>query len=261
MLFASVRQNLSRFATTMIVAVGLLGVAWPAEAQIVYTPTNITIGPNGSYNLDVNNDGVTDFTISTKDSNPVCPPPPGGPAVEGRYPDGGRPHSLHLATIETPASGNGAEGKGNRPARLINGDQIGPSQTFPQSKGTMAFYSVGCPGGGPIGPPPPPPVSSGGNWLNSAGYLGLSFQVDGQTYYGWAYLTVGEDTATLTGYAYENTPGTPINAGQTTDADDSSALRPGPITNPAQAVSQGTLALCAQEVPLWRKKELVRPSE
>ena len=35
------------------------------EAKIVYTPTKITIRPNASYNLDLNNDGVTHFTIST----------------------------------------------------------------------------------------------------------------------------------------------------------------------------------------------------
>ncbi|MGP0098631.1 MAG: hypothetical protein ACLPHI_16455 [Terriglobales bacterium] len=202
----SVRQHLSRFAIATILAVGLLGLAWPAEAQIVYTPTNITIGPNASYGLDLNNDGITDFTILTKYSQPAC----SVDAIEGEYPEA-RAHSLHLAVAETPASGNAAEGK--PPARLIAGDQIGPSQKFSQVKGTMAYYDVSCPGGPPTYPPPV--VTSGGKWLNSSGYLGLSFQIDGQTYYGWAYLTVGEDTATVTGYAYESTPGMPIIAGQT----------------------------------------------
>jgi hypothetical protein len=39
--------------------------------------------------------------------------------------------------------------------------------------------------------------------------------VNGQTYYGWASLDVGQNTATLTGYAYEASPGMPINARQT----------------------------------------------
>jgi hypothetical protein len=62
----SALQHLSRFAIASIfVGVGWLALAHPALAQIVYTPTDITIGPNTSYNLDLNNDGVTDFVIST----------------------------------------------------------------------------------------------------------------------------------------------------------------------------------------------------
>ncbi|MFY9845776.1 MAG: hypothetical protein WA718_13220 [Terriglobales bacterium] len=194
----SVRQCLDRFAVfavaTIFAGVGLLASPRPTAAEVVYMPTNITIGPNASYNLDVNNDGVTDFTITTKYSDFKC-----GMGEKGA-------HSYHLSVFETPASGNGAEGKGNRPANLINGDQIGPSQKFSKVKGIMAYWDVYC---------PPQTGSSGGSWLNSSGYLGLSFQIEGQTYYGWAYLTVGEDTATLTGYAYESTPGVPINAGQT----------------------------------------------
>ncbi len=207
-------QHLNRFAIAAILAGGvLLAAAWPAEAQIVYTPTNITIGPGGTYNLDLNNDGVTDFTIAQKESGSKCPPstPTGVPAVEATHPDAGSRYSLRIATIETPASGNGAEGKGNRPARLQSGEQIGPSERFSQDpKGFMAYLVESCGGG----------RSSSGNWFDGAGYLGLSFQVDGQTYYGWAYLTVDENspwnnTTTLTGYAYESTPGMPINAGQT----------------------------------------------
>jgi len=76
----------------------------------------------------------------------------------------------------------------------------------------------------------------------------------------------GRLTATLLGYAYETTPGTPINAGQTGDTEDDSALSPGPVnrddfglvpsvTNPTQAVSLAMLALDDREVPLRRRKE------
>ena len=72
----------------------------------------------------------------------------------------------------------------------------------------------------------------GGNWIDEqycgyecwhltflTGYLGLMFQINGETHYGWALLSV-ENTkkgllVKLSGYAYETTPGTPINAGQT----------------------------------------------
>lgn len=109
-----------------------------------------------------------------------------------------------------------------------------------------------------------------GYWNAKNHYLGLVFQVNGDTYYGWAELSVivngSKAIATLTGYAYENIPGMPINAGQTTDADDSSALIPdranpedsglgASVTNPTQAVLFGMLAPSPQEVPLWRRKE------
>jgi hypothetical protein len=57
-------------------------------------------------------------------------------------------------------------------------------------------------------------------------YLGLNFQVNGQTHYGWARLSVllhcGRGgcsyVVTLTGYAYETIAGNPILAGQTSGA-------------------------------------------
>ena len=39
--------------------------------------------------------------------------------------------------------------------------------------------------------------------------------MNGQLYSGWASLDVGQNTAALTGYAYEASPGMPINARQT----------------------------------------------
>jgi len=181
-------------AIATILAVGLLAV-WPAEAQIVYTPTNITIGgPYGSYNLDVNNDGVTDFTIDVEGCG-VCL----------------NPFSI---VWETPASGNGVVDSKNLkgPARLGKGFEIGPSQTFYGGNGGMASIRA-C---GPYGDK----TCRSGNWASKSGsvkgYLGLSFQVSGETFYGWADLTVIDGAVvTLTGYAYESTPGMPIKAGQT----------------------------------------------
>lgn len=56
-----------------------------------------------------------------------------------------------------------------------------------------------------------------GDWPESTGYLGLSFdQADG-THYAWAKLTMPEDASYLTidGYAYETQADMPIDAGQT----------------------------------------------
>jgi len=172
---------------TCIAAIAFVAaLAIPAEAKIVYHKANINIQPNSSYNLDLNHDGVNDFTISTRLF--LC---------------------NNASTFETPGSGNGVEG--NLPAALNYGDQIGPSQTFYGGTGVMAFvefridtHHFKCYF-----------VTEGGNWLDVSGrYLGLMFQINGEIHYGWAQLSVGASTATLTGYAYETIPGTPINAGE-----------------------------------------------
>ena len=178
---ASVRQHLNSFAIAAALVVGLLGLAWPAEAEIVYTPTNIRIG--SSYNLDLNNDGVTDFTF-TVTSLQICDPP-------------GRNCVLWVYSfVETPASGNGVEGA--PPARLTRGDRIVPNQIFYGGTGTMA-----C-------------LRCGGDWWGEHGFLGLSLQIDGETHYGWANVAVNSVTGvvTLRGYAYETIASMPINAGQ-----------------------------------------------
>ena len=187
----SVRQHRNRFAVATILAgVGLLALAWPADAQVVYTPTNITIS-EGKYKLDINNDGVTDFTIAVsigQNKNPPC--------------------QNHYYTVqERPSSDNCAQSS-RYPAELVTGDEIGPNQTFYAGRGVLLSWHRSC------------KTYWTGNWvLGQPGYLGLSFQVNGETYYGWAQLTITSAgdvaSATLTGYAYESTPGMPINAGQT----------------------------------------------
>ena len=104
-----------------------------------------------------------------------------------------------------------------------------------------------------------------GNWFNVKNrYLGLRFQINGKTHYGWARVNVEVNekhqlTATVTGYAYETIPNKAILAGQTGSDD---ALAPVP-TKPQQSdpqnstlkearpqwTSLGALALGARGVP------------
>ena len=52
------------FAGAAVVAVvSVLALTQPSEAKIVYTHANVVINFNEFYNLDLNHDGVTDFTI------------------------------------------------------------------------------------------------------------------------------------------------------------------------------------------------------
>jgi hypothetical protein len=186
-LTSSVQKQISRFAIAAVVAA--LALASQSQAQIVYHKVNI-VSTEGSYNLDLNNDGVTDFVISIETGG-VCEPE----------------QEWVFQFEETPSSGNGAITE-----RLSKGASIGPDQDFSADAFLLAYdyghfdlfsHPAGC------------QYTSGGPWLAQSGYLGLSFQLNGQTYYGWALLSEGAITGTLSGYAYESTPGMAILAGQT----------------------------------------------
>jgi hypothetical protein len=63
-LTASTNHRLNSYALAAGAAgVSLLALAQPADAEVVYTPANVTVSRNGSYKLDLNNDGIVDFFI------------------------------------------------------------------------------------------------------------------------------------------------------------------------------------------------------
>jgi len=196
-----------KFLTVSILAitasVTVLALAFPAEAEIVYTPVNIVF-TNGSYNLDVNNDGVTDFVIKATNKASSC-----------RTPNVSASLWVYLA------SGTGVEGARDS-ATLDAGSLIGPDQMF-RSTGRSLIEDVSYGRFGVCGMTRcecETEDGERGNWLNESAYLGLEFQVDEETHYGWAQMTVKFDpsrllfSATLTGYAYETIPGVPIRAGR-----------------------------------------------
>ena len=227
-------------------AAGCLGLAQPADAQIVYTPAHVVIVAYHSYGLDVNNDGKADFLLHASVSancstvfNLLLAKPVVGNAVEGADYNG-----LVLADAEK------------------SGETIGSSRKFVNSGrgGPIMGEAINSPGGGQLL----------GNWANVVNrYLGLKFQINGQTHFGWARFTVKSHIftgvrAVLTGYAYESQPNTPITAGQKTgtpaqvplvprikgDDGPDAALR-SPLTR--QPASLGALALGAVGLSLWRR--------
>ena len=174
------------------VALAVVALWGRAQAEIVFHPADIGIS-FGTYNLDLNSDGITDFTIAS--------------AAGGRCSFFNQ-HTQVLLT-ETPASGNGAI-----VGPLNLGDEIGPNQTFDASDAVMSGHDINydsqtrkCVTRAGFGP-----------WLGKKGYLGLSLQVNGQTYFGWALLRspISGGRGTLLGYAYETIPGRAILAGETT---------------------------------------------
>ncbi len=208
----SVHKQLNMYALAAGAAgVGVLALAQPSEAKIVYTPANVGCGP---CKLDLNHDGITDFTI-----------------FAWRHRGG---HSSKSGVGASAPAGNAVETshQGNYWATaLYRGAKIGPSQAFRGS--TTSVLMVACGRGG-----------CEGHWHNVTNrYLGLKFTVKGKTHYGWARLSSGPlGGARLTGYAYETIAGKPIIAGKEHGAD--------VIT--VQPASLGDLAAGASAVPAWR---------
>jgi hypothetical protein len=227
--------------------VGILTFAQPAEAKIVYTQANVRIGITGvrSYNLDLNNDGMTDVTIQWSYRPVSCP--------IGN-------HGFLQSINEKPALKNAIEGL--PVVALSAGAVIGRNQVFAGIRQSMAWLTTGrCYG-------------HGGNWWDATDrYLGVRFKIQGKNHFGWARLTVQRGRfglqGTLTGYAYETIVGKSIIAGKTHGRADDSTLNPdsanpddpGPgasLTSPIptpQPTSLGLLALGVQGVPVWRRKE------
>ncbi len=203
-----------------------------AEAEIIYTPTNQTIGVNSSFNLDLNHDGITDFQLWNKYSFRN--------AIEAKL------------GIKPMAAANRIAGNSEFTAALPGGVPIGGSARFPiKGDGIMvwwfySFSSTVCCG-------------SYGAWRNVKNrYLGLKFSVNGETHYGWARLNVAfrapHITATLTGYAYETEANKAIDAGQTKENATSELLTP--RSRKTQQISAlGVLALGSVGQSIWRREE------
>ena len=165
----------------------------------------------------------------------MCGGPAGPPECSGY---------TRQSLLVRPTAGNGVLVGSRWAPPLPAGKNIGPGKMF-SAFGTMERCSTSV-GRGPY---------SSGPWRDvKSRYLGLSISVSGQTYYGWARLSVHLDpklctaSAVLTGYAYETVPGKPIAAGQTSGPDEvSKSERP--------QSTLGALALGSTGLVAWRREE------
>jgi hypothetical protein len=247
-LTASTSHRLNNYALAAGAAgVSLLALAQPSEAEIVYTPVDGIINRSRPYQLDLNNDGIVDFTIidhgfgrsgafTSVQSLFVRPAPFN--RVNCAYPS-------CLSTFIYAAA-------------LHRGSEIGPPQEhgWLSEHGQMALderlnkksYLFGA-------------------WSHATDrYLGLRFQIDGQNHFGWARISVilvgkypnQTFEAHLTGYAYETVANQSIKAGEigTGDAEaipDTSL--PIPASSVGQFASLGALALGSDGTSIWRREE------
>jgi hypothetical protein len=232
----SIHQQLNMYALAAGAAgVGILALAEPAEAKIVYTPVHVVL-TRGSLALDLNNDGMVDFVLLDK------------------YKRKGQTTNSFWLYVNPAHKGNAAVGIPGtyfKSASALNrGIQIGSKNRFEGN--LMAFAcsfadSTDC---------------RVGKWFDrSDRYLGLKFTINGKTHYAWARLNVsfaanwghGTLKTTLTGYAYETIPNKPIIAGKTKGPDDDStnedfgpdASLTSPIPDVPQPASLAALALGA----------------
>jgi hypothetical protein len=223
--------------------VGMLALAHPAQAEIIYTAANLSVGYLGPVTIDLNHDGIPDMQFS------------GGEAVSsfgGTYGFGLGPASY---APRTNAAVGKKVGRWAEALALPAGQEIGPNRPF--SGGLIAdrYYNV-YRRSNPI-------LRWYGQWGNegkglSNRYAGVRFIIDGQLHYGWIRVSVSVNrssyTAKVTGYAYETIANKPILAGATKESDEekSSAALETPAPGPA---TLGALALGAPGLSLWRRND------
>ena len=181
----TVESKIKRYSA---LAGGLTAVAGVANAQIVHTeinPDTFITGNGAVYNLDVDNNGVVDYTFYTITSSITYTFGNSSTFINfsGAYMN---PAASAIGSNASFSSFDGCVG-GVADVSLIN----------PSSSSSYTF--------------------SIGNFLEADGFVGLKFQNSGNTHYGWVRIEVanGGDFLFVKEYAFESTPNTAINAGET----------------------------------------------
>jgi hypothetical protein len=224
----SLHQRLNAYALVASTAgVGILALAQPADARIVYTPAHVDC--SDFCRVDVNHDGRTDLRVSNgwETSATSCAVVTGASAT---------------AFLSRYGERNAIVGKGTSwrfLSALPAGVRIGVANN---SVGNMALRK---PNGCNHTTAFTGPWANGGKGVKNR-YLGLKFYFKKQAHYGWLRFNVVVHRQqppvfqiTLTGYAYETIPNKPIIAGQERSKDDATL---------------GHLATGASAIPAWRVK-------
>jgi hypothetical protein len=184
----SLEKRLGAYALTAVTA--LLSSAVPSQAEIIYTKANKSIAPNSHFNLDLNHDKITDFTLSNRffassqfQSGTLL-------LIDGAKPNGGIYHYSFAIPLKT----KGVIGPNQK---FLSGKSLRMARTSKSSEFTY----------------------SGGPFFNAnRKFLGLRFTIKGKVHYGWARLSVTSSghgmTIKLLDYAYNSVPNQRILAGE-----------------------------------------------
>ncbi len=247
-------NNLNRHAGLYALAaatagVTLLALAEPAAGEVVVTKKTIPIPMASSemptpVEISMANNGVKNIRFNLTSSPPTT----------------GRPSYFRSLDVGGASSNAGAVLTGTfiayTPA-LRRAAKIGPSAYFSEAviEQSVTSGNKTTPGGFVNG--------FRGYWGGNRKdrYVGVRFQIDGQTHYGWVRLTVTTNqthhpviSASITGYAYETVPNKAILAG--------TAETPAVQAQPSKGLqnqfgpSLGILAAGADALSLWRREEI-----
>jgi hypothetical protein len=225
----SLHQLLNAYALVAGAAgVGILALAQPTEARIVYTPAHLNC--SDFCRVDVNNDGHTELQVSAggETSATSC-------AFISNV--------LVVAFTSGSSPGNTVIGKGTNwrfvsalPAGALIGAANNVIGNMAVRKPNHCNHTTAFTG----------PWANGGKGVKNR-YLGLKFYFKKQAHYGWLRFNVAVHRqhnpvfqVTLTGYAYETIPNKPIVAGQEHGNDEATL---------------GHLATGASAIPAWRVKQ------
>lgn len=195
---------------------GAVTAASAANAQVVYTdiiPDTTVNTINGDYQLDLNNDGITDFAIAYQQI-PITFGTTGGGTVQYTYDiilaAGNNAATNQIDTSLVRSAGN--PGFPQSDAHIVTAP-IGPTNLWFSGYGSgnthfLAAASTAAPG-----------TYNWGDWNGAVDkYVALKFDILGQTHYGWARLDVAQNanSFTIKDYAYDSTANAIINAGDVT---------------------------------------------
>jgi hypothetical protein len=198
----------------------LLSAAPSASAEIIYTPSNTPLALNQQNKgpvfttLDLNNDGVPDFTFAMSSTAHFS-----SSGYTTRF-------KFYFKLIPGQTGNQAVQGSQAPTASAVPaGVTIGPKEKFASGDLYLVHQAYSRSGG---------TAQNSGTWQKvEFGYVGLKFLIDGQVHYGWARVKFpypyGYKYPSIYGYAYESTPNAPIVAGQTsgTAQENSSASAPG----------------------------------
>jgi hypothetical protein len=185
----------------------MLALGQSAEAKVVYTPIHKWLPLNRYYALDLNHDGISDFSFRL---------------LSTMFPTGFA-RSLGVGRAASSQSKNGIYSFLSQDlacaAALPKGKKVGPrSPGFRIELAAAAMFqiisSTFCNEHTYLGP-----------WMNveKAAYLGVRFTIEGKVHYGWVRLGHirhnKRPKAELLGYAYETVPNKGIITGRTKGPD------------------------------------------
>lgn len=207
----SVLQQLNLYVLSATAAsLGLVSSSPQAKAEIVYTPTNQVVPNDGKIMIDLNQDGVPDFTLA----NPFRTQSFTGTSSVLAYAASHR--------------GNQVYGRGAFASCLASGVQVGPAGKFGAVDRVLAKFFWNDGSYRVLGA-----SANGGKGVQDH-YLGFRFRINNEAHYGWARLNLSMSdsfpgmTATLMGYAYETTPNKAIVTGKTRNSNEAS-VQPGSL--------------------------------